>query len=130
PVPFKAVSYGNGIYVAAGDGGAVLISGNAISWQPVTVPSAHDITGLAFGDGQFTAVGDAGRILVSSNGTAWSDQCVGSDADLYGIAQGPDAFVAVGDGVTLRSEDGTNWVQLTSTRKLHGVTYGSGMFVA
>jgi hypothetical protein len=130
PVPFKAVAYGDGEYVAVGDNGATVVSSDAVSWQPVTVPSTHDISGLLFDGTQFTAVGDTGRILVSSNGTSWTDQCLGPDSDLYGIAQGPDSFVAVGDGALLRSTDGINWVQLNSTRKLHGITYGGGLFVA
>ena len=130
PAPFKAVSFGNGVYVAAGDSGATFTSSDAVSWQPVTVPSGHDLSGLVFGGGQFTAVGDAGRILVSSNGQNWADQCLGPDTDLYGIAQGPSSFVAVGEGAILYSSDATNWTRLTSTRKLHGVTYGNGLFVA
>ena len=129
-VPFKAVSFGNGTYVAAGDSGATLYSNDGLSWHVATVPSVHDLSGLVFDGGQFTAVGDAGRILVSSNGQTWTDQCVGPDTDLYGIARGPNAFVAVGDSAIITSSDGTNWIQLNSSRKLHGVTYGNGLFVA
>jgi len=128
--PLNAITYGNGVYVAAGVGGAAYLSGDAVSWRPIPLPSTHDISGLVFSEGKFTAVGDAGRILVSADGQAWNDQCLGPDADLYAIVQGPDSLVAVGDGAILNSEDGTNWTQINSTRKLHGLTYGNGLFVA
>lgn len=125
-----SVAYGHGAYVAGGEAGIMFLSTAGSGWTSMPLQSPYDINGLTFSDGQFTAVANAGRILASSNLLTWTDQTAGSDLDLYGIAKGPKALVAVGDEGILASQDGTDWTQLAATRKIHGVTYGNGLFVA
>jgi HYDIN/CFA65/VesB-like, Ig-like domain len=67
-----AVTYGNGSFVAVGDGGTIVTSSDGITWTPRTSGSTNDLLAVAYGNSAFVAVGTKGTILVSGAGVAGS----------------------------------------------------------
>jgi hypothetical protein len=59
------VTYGNGTFVAVGEGGTILTSPDGVSWTARTSGTSNWLDGVAYGNGLFVAVGDRGTILTS-----------------------------------------------------------------
>jgi hypothetical protein len=59
------VAYGNGLFVAVGDGGTILTSPNGVSWTEQASGTSNSLYGVAYGNGTFVAVGKDGTILTS-----------------------------------------------------------------
>jgi hypothetical protein len=130
--PLYAVTYGNGLFVAVGDRGAILTSPDGVNWTRQTSGTSDWLKGVAYGNGLFVAVGGRGAILTSPDGVTWTAQTSGTGNSLSGVAYGDGTFVAVGVGGTiLTSPDGVTWTQRASgtSNWLEGVTYGDGLFV-
>ena len=97
------VAYGDGRFVAVGEGGTVLTSSNGLDWTQRQSGTDQRLNAIAYGDGFFVAVGNEGFVGVSSDGIEWVSPGVpvdphsGSEAgDLHDIAYGNGRFVAVG----------------------------------
>jgi hypothetical protein len=126
-----SVTYGDGTFVAVGNGGTVLSSSGS-NWVKRYSGVTDALYGVAYGDGTFVAVGEFGTIL-SSSGWNWYQRYSGVTDALYGVAYGDGAFVAVGEfGTILTSPDGLNWTARTSgiTNRLNAVAYINGTFIA
>jgi hypothetical protein len=73
--PLMAAAYGNGVFVAVGEGGAILSSPDGITWTARTSGMTRgNLWGAAYGNGIFAAVGydTTGFILTSSDGIKWT----------------------------------------------------------
>jgi hypothetical protein len=134
--PFVSVTYGNGLYVAGGQGRTVWVSENALDWtNPAPDISIYPTSGdvyVAHGNGLFVgAAGPYGDIITSSDGFHWDVQQLETNTSAYfnGIAFGGGRFVAVGGNATATSTDGTNWVYTSGGPYLRKVAYGNGKFV-
>src|SRR5206468_4335646 len=61
PLPLRAMTYGNGQFVAVGynnDGSApILTSADGVTWVQRHSGTAEALNGIAYGNGQFVAVG-------------------------------------------------------------------------
>ena len=129
----SSVTYGNGIFVALGEGGTILDSPDGVNWTSANSGPTTTFSSVAYLTGTFIAVGNDGAIQTSSNGLAWTTQTSGNTRNLSGVTYGNGLFVVVGDfGTILTSPDGVNWSGRNSGTgyDLHGVTYGSSTFVA
>lgn len=123
-----ATIYG-GVYLAAGAGGAMLRSTDAITWtQHDANSSGNDLYGLATnGIGGYVAVGQNGAIVTSVDGQSWTRQTSGTSNDLHAVAFGNGVWVAVGkSGIVLTSSNGSTWTAIASntSRNLKSVAYG------
>ncbi len=120
--------------VAVGDGGAVLVSNDAASWQVVSVTDAVALRGVADGGvGGWVTVGQGGVIYSSSDARAWTARTSPVAGDLNAVAWGNGLWVAVGaGGSVITSPDAVNWSNAASATdtNLNGVAFGSGHFVA
>jgi hypothetical protein len=90
------VTYGNGLFVAVGEGGAILTSPDGVSWTARTSGTGDWLFGVTYGNGLFVAVGEGGTILTSRDGVSWTARTSGTSNWLYGVAYGNGLFVAVG----------------------------------
>lgn len=127
----NAVTFGNSIYLAAGTGGTLLFSSDAITWAAQNSPTTNNLYALTSNDGSASfvalAAGAHGTIINSSDGKTWTTVNSGTANDLYGLTYGRGIFVAVGaKGTLLTSTDGTTWMAVASNTasKLNSVTYG------
>ena len=127
------ISYGNGLFVAAGESGALYTSSDGSAWKERSSGTYQSLRDVTYGSGTFVAVGGGGTILTSADGLTWTLQPSGTGRDLHGVGYGSKTFVAVGDqGTILTSPDGSTWaVGDSGTHQgLKKVAYGSGTFVA
>src|SRR5882672_5353565 len=93
----RAIAFGGGTFVAAGDGGKVLTSSNGITWASQSTGISNALNGVSFGHGQFVAVGSAGLVMTSGDGAAWATQSSGTTKQLNAISATDIGFVAVGN---------------------------------
>jgi hypothetical protein len=155
----SAATYGNGLFVTAGQYGNIFTSTDGLSWAESRLTKEDNtfpfIESITYSDaiGLFVAVGDADAlnesdpvpaIFTSADGLTWVEQSTFLPAlvtqianrNLYGVAVGSDGinplFVAVGEtGLIMTSPDGITWTSTNSgTNNLNAVTYASGTFVA
>jgi hypothetical protein len=155
----RSIGFGNGAFIALGDRGTIVRSGDGISWTKVyddtdsvfhRSQTGDHLSAVSYGAGKFVAVGTWGQRGYSANGSAWT---VLDNADppftgwgslpvLNGLTYGGNKFIAVGEnGNILASTDGVNWTLANTGANgpfsgwgtapvLNGVTYGGNRFVA
>jgi photosystem II stability/assembly factor-like uncharacterized protein len=108
------VTYGNGLFVAVGEGGAILTSRDGRSWTEQSSGTNYPLFDATYGNGLFVVVGSEGTILTSRDGVNWTWRSLGDDP-LHGVTYGNGLFVAVGDGNTIfTSPNGVNWAKRVS----------------
>jgi hypothetical protein len=121
----RTITFGAGLFVAAGRAGIIYTSPDAVNWtQRTTSPvSTFAINDVGYRPGLFIAVGDAfeafgtltdSNVLTSSNGIDWVPRRVGNRlASQYflldRVACGETNVVATGQSYALVSPDGTRW---------------------
>ena len=134
----RAVTWGNGKFVAVGDNGAIVVSSDAYNWTNVSCGVFRNLSGVAASPGLFAAVGINGTILLSSNGVSWIQQPSGTTRSFRAVAGNPGypnnspyRFLAVGDaGTALSSMNGLTWTILNAgtTNNLNGACSTSYAF--
>ena len=127
------VAFGNGIFLALGEGGNLSVSSDGENWEARVSGTDRSLEDAAYGGGLFVAVGAGGTILSSPDGLAWTGRRSGTGYDLLGVTYGGGTFVAVGDGgIILTSADGITWRTEESGihERLGKVAFGRDGFVA
>ncbi len=135
--PLHGVASGNGVWVAVGEAGALLVSANGSDWS-VNRSVTNDLYDVIFANGLFVAVGGtfsatwsfSGDIFTSPDGRVWTRRDSGTSQPLLGVTYGNGAFVAVSmRGAIAVSTNGLDWVPNNGG---HGtaVAFGDGSFVA
>lgn len=115
--PLQAVAYGNGIWVAGGNGNLVLHSANGTTWTEAqgAVKTSTTWAWAAYGNGKFVMVGtktlqgnQVGAAQYSTDGITWTEASTGAQHPLQSVAYSPDlnVFVAVGNNGTIVSVNG------------------------
>ena len=79
------VAYGDGKFVAVGQGGAIIRSTDGMTWELSTSGTLAWLRSAAYGGGQFVAVGDTGTVIVSGNGVGWKEIDSTVVSSLYGV---------------------------------------------
>lgn len=127
------VTRGMGVFVAVGEGGAIVTSASGESWKSRISGTTSRLRRAGWNGNQFLAVGDAGTLLTSPDGVNWTPQTSGVASTLWDVASDGNQSAVVGDGGTiLTSSDGAVWTGRTSGtfRPLRGIAWGNGQFVA
>ena len=136
----RGVAYGNGLWVAVGNGtNSLAYSMDGFTWTGLgttVFSSTGQGAGVAYGSGVWVGVGYGGNLLATStNGVTWTGR--GNtlfSTNGYGVAYGNGLWVAVGTGNTLAySTDGISWTgrgKAVFSTSGFGVAYGSGLWVA
>jgi hypothetical protein len=126
----KAITYGNGLFVAVafgGPGNRVMTSPDGINWTQRTPSANNDWQSVAYGNGKFVAISSNGtnRVMYSTNGTSWTGVNVNLGSNAITFAEGK---FTTG---TYYSTDGITWTATTMSPIIpFGITYGNGIFVA
>jgi len=136
------LGFGNGYFLAIGDGDEVQHSIDGVNWSAYTKPSVADHSGLAYGNGKWVAVESSGTgaIYSTNNGINWSSTTLPTSGAWVGLAHGSGKFVAIASDtntVAVADDDTLTWTTATipgfqdSTQPLWSdITYGNGRFVA
>jgi Ig-like domain-containing protein len=141
PVPhgsdLRGIVFGNGRFVAVGEGGAILSSTDGTNWINSSL-EVIDLRDIAFGNGRFVAI-SFHFAYTSTDGLHWEQHTLpaGTQFDptrALSVAFGGGVFVATGSTI-LVSSNGADWVDRKQQIQPPGayladVTYGGGRFVA
>ena len=128
----RDVTFGNGVFVAVGEGGTVLTSSDGVTWIPRTSGVSTTFFNVTYGKGLFVAIGAGGVIITSLDGITWTQRTSGTTTRFWDIVFANDIFVAIGDGgVIVASSDGITWNVRTSGvgNNLIGITFGNSRWV-
>ena len=129
------ITYGNGMFVAVGQGGTILTSTGGTNWTARSSGTGAVLADVTYGDGTFVAVGYGGRFVTSTNGINWTymNPFPAISLPVSAITYGNGLFVAVGYwDLVFTSPDGFNWTKRSSGVRysLNCIAYGNGRFVA
>lgn len=119
PLTFNAVgvAYGDGVYIAVGNGGAVGISNDSGNTWTVSSPGSTNLQSIAYGgDGKFVAVGGTAYIYTEDFGVTWNNGVI-ANLSFITVCYGNGMWVA-GPTASLAyySTDGINWNQSNTTQ--------------
>lgn len=101
----NAVAFGNGFFVAVGEGGVIVTSSDGVNWVPRVSGTTDRLPAIAFGGGRFVATrkNRESPALTSTDGITWSPVTVSAAdgnpttcAAYDAIAFGDGRFIAVG----------------------------------
>ncbi len=133
----NGIGYGNGTFVTVGEAGRMLTSPNGVTWTKRVSGFSSGLYGITYANGTYVAVGT--RIYSSSDGVAWTERYKSNVSTFfYAVTYGNGLWVAwggswkQGEGIVATSSNGITWIERASgaTKRLNGVTYGNGKFVA
>jgi hypothetical protein len=121
-----AVAYGNGRWVAVGDGGIVLYSLDSETWQAAPSVTTKDLYSIVFANGLFAVGGSERAILTSTNGIDWKSHSGAGASPNFGAAFGNGRFVLAGGSRIYISEEGDIWEPRLSPfdDTVSGLTFG------
>ena len=131
----RSIAFGNGLWVAVGEGGTILTSIDGISWIKQTSNTTERLYGISYNNGIWVVVGSRGVILTSSNGTSWTKRVSNTTKYLTNITYGNGVWVAIGHTTIVTSNNGISWTlrmswgTYRSNYPLQKVAYGNGMWV-
>jgi hypothetical protein len=135
----NGIAYGNGVFVAAGSAGRIMVSSDpsAEKWSENTSATDSNFSAVAYGNNKFVIVGAStlatidinpsiGSVLapvLQSNSNVMHDVAFDSDSNIWMIV-GNAGYVAT-------STNGTTWTTRStgSTSTVYSVTYGNGIFM-
>lgn len=139
PGKIYALAYGNNIYVAVGDNGALFYSDNGDNWSPAQVQGATsdwDLRAVVYTGTRFVAVGLGGLVLVSDDGRSWQVKKAysGTENDFYALAYGGDKLVGASEDGSfwVSTDQGESWTSVYSevSVTLNDIVWANGRFVA
>ena len=132
----RAITFGNGKYIAVGDHGTIITSPDAINWTVQNSGTEHLLRSVIFTGRDFIAGGDSSSLLTSGDGISWVSVPF-SSFDVKGLATCGTAVVAVGalnpGGRAQSSTDGLSWTNAVSSfpSGLNAIVqYDLGRFIA
>ncbi len=76
---FRAVDYGNGLFLAVGTNGTAYVSYDTSAWTQTSLNTSEDLNSVKYVDGFWVAMGNSGNIYLSLDTVNWLP-CVGPDA--------------------------------------------------
>lgn len=138
---WDAVTYGDGEFVAVGEGNGYTASTDAAysvdgtTWTPATLPATSTWYSVTYGDNEFVAISSNGEVADSTNGSTWTlaTDTLPTGGDWHSVTYGNGEFVAVDAATTeaAYSIDGSTWVAATlpASSNWQTVAYGDGEFV-
>jgi hypothetical protein len=130
----NGVAYGNGLYLAVGDGGRISTSSNLTTWTTRTSGTASNLTSAAYAFGKYWACGVSGTVVSSTDGVTWSTVSIGTAQTLNVVKLLNGILVFAGNnGALVSSADGINFtVQNTggATDDYYAIAYGNNLYVA
>jgi hypothetical protein len=105
----SSITYGNGMFVAAGDDGTILTSADEETWDIQNSGTSNYLAGAAWLGGKFWCVGNS-VILNSADGVNWSNPNTGSSFTGRNIGYNGSRYVITSSSsVRYSDDDGATW---------------------
>lgn len=136
----RDITYGNGTYIAVGDGATVLTSSNGTSWAAASTGTTTDLRSIDYGNNTFVAVGSAPdgsnvSVVTSTNGISWADHSSGAGVESWkgfnNIRFANDRFLACGWKSRIRhsTDNGQSFTSRETKLLLApGIAYGNNLY--
>jgi hypothetical protein len=136
---WHGVVFGNGKYLAIGDGGARKLSVDGLTWTDFAVDPTIAFASLGYGNGIYVGVGastvDGGTVAhsaISTDGITWTNhvyKTVTYDTEWGGIAYGLGLFVTSDSNYAWTSPDGKSWTKGGGGFNRGSLVFADGKFV-
>lgn len=127
------MAYGNDVYVAVGDFGALLRSVSGIIWSEEDSTVGTNLYRAASGGGTYVATGAEGVILHSADAETWTAATSPTPNYIDALIYADGRYMAVdGAGYVLTSPAGTDWtvdVQITDFVQPRALAYGNSSYI-
>jgi hypothetical protein len=126
------IAHGNGVYVAVGTLGTILVSSNAVNWADYRQTDLTTLLSVAFGNGTFVTADGFLRVAASTNGIDWTTRTLPFSLSPEKIIFGAGRFIIVtSDNEILSSEDGVEWAHhfTRSQQGFYGMAWGDHTFL-
>lgn len=126
------VTYGDGRFVAVGDGGIAAFSGDGENWFSLPIPSGVDFNGVAYGNGLWVVAGDNNTAYISSDLESWTPVVIGG-VNIYDVEFANGKFYAgtLNAGI-MSSTDGVSWTQVYAgtNAAITSIQFLNGLLIA
>ncbi len=100
----RGITFGNGQFVAVGDGGEILTARDGIGWSSAHSGVSSALGSVAAGAGSYLAFGDGDVTLVSTNGQTWAPIQLSQRSQRFNCVYGHGSFLALGSlGMVLQT---------------------------
>lgn len=122
--PLEHVTFADGRFVAVGDDGAIISSGDGVDWIGTEARTRYSLHAVTHGQGRWVAVGSGGVILTSTDSIHWFHAESTTPDRLETVDWDGNTFVAAGEnGTLLSSANGLDWMAQNHgpTRDLDGM---------
>lgn len=104
---FNAVTYGEGVYVAVGNGGAIYTSTDSLTWTSRTSGTASNLVAVAHNGTTFVTISST-YTAYSADGITWTSASLSGPSQLCVVDN--QFFAFNGTTTAYRSLDGVTWV--------------------
>jgi len=105
---FNSITYGNGLFVAVGNNGAINI-GTGKARTSITGVTAQVLHTITYGNGLFVAGGGAGVLFSSTNGITWTSRTSGTSSAIFNVTYTNNLYVYTGINCLATSTDAITW---------------------
>ncbi|TYQ16687.1 UNVERIFIED_CONTAM: S-layer family protein [Acetivibrio alkalicellulosi] len=110
----RDIVYGDNLFVAVGNEGAILTSSDGVSWTQRESNTTNTLNRVIYSGTNYVIVGSSGTILTSQNGIEWIKRTSPISANLRTIAYGDGTYVISGASDPnpiniLRSNNAISW---------------------
>jgi hypothetical protein len=135
------ITYGNGLYVAVGDGG-IFTSPNSITWTLRDRGYIYGFSDIAYYNGRYVATSFIdSKVFTSTNGTSWTNTTIDSLNNTFpnlppwgnAVCGGSSGFKIVCDtGKAFTSTNGSSCqsVNMQTTSDINDVAFGNEIYIA
>lgn len=131
------LTYGKGLYVAVGEGEAIITSPDALNWtlRGTASVAKFDLAAVAFGNNRFLAVGGVGTSYYSDDGIVWQARPAGIVFVDVKFINGKFVILGYNPGggaSVFTSTDGVTWSAgspLASVVASRGIAFGNGKYL-
>jgi hypothetical protein len=129
PQHTRSVTFGDGVFIGAGDRGQVLTTTAGAVWESQQTVGDDGFRSSVFGGGIFVVAGDNGTVAASDDGgLTWFQQNITGAGMFLGLAYAGDRFY-LGDGASIYvSDDGIGWDRVNASSVMPRQGVGSTLF--
>lgn len=129
----NGIAFGNGTFVAVGDGEVLYSEDSGISWNKASGIANEPYSAIAYGNGRFVAITPGPWVITSTDGKTWTRTSVAGNPGLTDITFGNGVFAAIGNnGKVGSSSNAVDWTFATVGLRPDGgwIEFGNGQFIA
>jgi hypothetical protein len=128
--PLTSGAYGNGTYVAVGNGGTIAFSPNGQNWTRLFEQGNQAVRDLVYGNGRYVMI-TQDRIWTSFDGEAWMKLESIQGEQFSDVIWANGTFVIADEGgALLASSNGTDWTHIATDGYPSTIAHDGERFVA